>query len=162
MPLSLVIADSPSYHSGYILGVLLSDIMSFHKVSFLLHAAIETPAAINFLLFPNDQLSSPSPQAHPVIRQYAMLLLSTVIISFIIAFKPLDIVSGKIAGALAIYHCGPLIRATCKLASRKRLRERSLLGQPWLHLILHSICLVSLGSSCWSLYLSHYDTLPLP
>ena len=119
------------------------------SVPFILHIAIELPAAISFLFFPSATLSLPQPHAHAVIRQYSLLLLSTIIIAA--GFVPQDwrgdgpkIQERTVASALALYHLGPLIRA----AHRSWTGEgsgRHLLGQPWLHVLVHMLCCLSLG-----------------
>ena len=128
--------------------------MSFSAFSFLLHAIVETPACVNFLLFPDDQLPDSAPQAHAIIRQYAVLLFSSAIIAVTFACRATpDFASGNVAGALAIYHIGPFVRAWSRIDVRGTfdIRRHSLLKDPLLHFAVHSLCLGSLGLTCWNL-----------
>jgi hypothetical protein len=132
----------------------------FYAFAFSLHAIVEIPACLNFLLFPDDQLPRAAPQAHAIIRQYAVLLLSTVVISIAFTFRVLDATSGKVAGALAFYHIAPLVRALSRITSAapSDTQDLPLLKNPLLHFVLHSICLGSLGLTCWNLYM--YNCAP--
>ena len=126
-----------------------------HSFPFMLHIVVELPAATSFAFFPSATFSIPQPHAQAVIRQYALLLLSTVIIAAI--FVPQDrkgdgatMQERGVASALGLYHLGPLVRA----AHRSRRREgsgRHVLGQPWLHVLMHVLCCLSLGGrgSLW-------------
>lgn len=98
---------------------------------FLQHAIIELPASIQFLLIPSRQLGRPTPHAHPLIRQYAVLLFSSVVISLSFAFRshPPSLASsadannaltGQVALALGLYHIGPIIRSGAKLRDIRR------------------------------------------
>lgn len=114
---------------------------------FLLHALIEAPASLNFFLYPSGQLEIDAPQAHAVIRQYAVLLFSSILVSSIFAFRPFDELNGQVAGALAVYHPAPIVRATSRLMGRQR-------GwQPLLFVAVHGICLAGLVGCCWECYL---------
>lgn len=123
------------------------------SVPFILHIIIELPAAISFAFFPSATLSIPQPHAQAVIRQYALLLLSTTIIAALFVLQDRRGQGPKmpergVASALALYHLGPLIRA----AHRFRRREgtgRGLLGQPWLHVLVHALCFLALGGRGW-------------
>lgn len=126
--------------------------ISISSWPFIIHLLIEIPAALAFAVFPSATLSVPQPQAHAVIRQYALLLFSTNIIAAIFAFQgpkasPLcgqyQCVERKIAGALAFYHLGPLIRAICRFRHNGE-RRRALSRQPWLHVTAHVVCLIAL------------------
>jgi hypothetical protein len=135
--------------------------VSFHTFSFFLHAIVETPACLNFLFFPDDQLPVAAPQAHAIIRQYAVLLFCSVMIAVIFAYRAIpDITSRSVAGALALYHIGPLVRAWSRIdirapSDRQRL---PLLKDPFLHFVVHSVCLGSLGLTCWNLHM--YNCAP--
>lgn len=121
--------------------------MSLHRLPFLLHAIVEIPACLNFFLFPDDQLSIPTPHAHAIIRQYAVLLFSSVCISIILAFKDKDSTSGKIAGALAIYHIAPCVRAWSRSQARVPSESYVLMKDPSLHFYVHLVCFVSLATA---------------
>jgi len=124
-----------------------------YNLPFLLHAVVETPAALNFFLFPSDQLGARTPNAHAVIRQYACLLFATVIISLSFLQRPLDALSGKLAGALAIYHVAASARAGSRLQRQMRQGRQVVLSEACLHLIAHSLCVGSMLHCCWVFYL---------
>ena len=114
---------------------------SFPRIIFiLLHIVIETPAGLNFIFRPSYTLSSPSYDAHPVIRQYGFLLLVTNILLGLLVMdfchdnslvKGLEngfgmasssehsYVDGqtldRICGILFLYHIGPFWRALLSL-----------------------------------------------
>jgi hypothetical protein len=110
---------------------------------FWLHIIIEIPASLNFFFNPSEQLSSPAPQAHAIIKQYAVLLLVSSFIALILALRPIDRTSKNVAGALSLYHLSPLLRAAGRLMDRGA-SYGSGLGGPWIHLIVHGLCFVLL------------------
>ena len=121
---------------------------------FVLHILIELPAGVAFALFPSATLSTPQPHAHPLIRQYALLLLSTNFIAAVFVFRDretgpvshaLSGVERWVAGSLALYHIGPLIRAGCR-AWKGTWRKQHCLARPWIHIIAHLVCLAGLAS----------------
>ena len=119
------------------------------SLPFILHIVIELPAALSFAFSPSATLSKPQPYAQAVIRQYALLLLSTIIIAAV--FVPGDrkgdrpkIEERNVASALGLYHLGPMIRAAHRFRSGEG-TERYLLGQPWLHVLVHVLCCILLG-----------------
>jgi hypothetical protein len=113
------------------------------KFPFWIHVLIETPAALNFIRNPSEQLSSPAPQAHAIIQQYGSLLLVSGIIAFIFAIRSVDSTSRNVAGALSLYHFLPASRAFGRLQAGESSYGKGL-GGPWIHLIVHVVCLVSL------------------
>jgi len=114
------------------------------QAGLLLHLMVELPASINFLLRPSATLSVPQPQAHAVIRQYALLLMSTNLIVLALLMREMDQLSGKIAGALVLYHIGPIARALSRV---KNQASGSVLGGPKLHAFVHVLCVVTLVTS---------------
>lgn len=114
------------------------------QAGLLLHLIVEVPASMNFLLRPSATLSIPQPQAHAVIRQYALLLMSTNLIALALLMREMDQLSGKIAGALALYHIGPITRAFSRIQKRE---SGSVLGGPRLHAFVHVLCAVTLVTS---------------
>jgi hypothetical protein len=115
-----------------------------NTLPFWAHILTELPASINFFLHPSEQLSSPAPQAHAIITQYAVLLLISNIIALIFALRPVDATSRHVGGALSIYHAAPLVRATRRIISNDE-GYGSGLGGPVLHLVVHGVCLLALG-----------------
>lgn len=110
---------------------------------FSLHLLIEIPASINFFIHPSGQLDSPAPQAHTVIRQYAILLFVSNVIAAIFAFRNIDRTSKNVAGALALYHIGPVFRAGTFMMSRDKHKTRAF-GGAYLHFGVHLVCLAFL------------------
>ena len=124
-----------------------------HSFPFILHIVIELPAAISFAFFPSATLSIPQPHAQAVIRQYALLLFSTVVIAAVFVRQDRDgngptMQERSVASALGLYHLGPLIRAAHRSRRRKG-SGRHVLGQPWLHVLMHVLCCLSLGGRGW-------------
>lgn len=131
-----------------------ADRMSPINLPFLLHAIVEAPAFVNFLLFPSGQLGTTTLHAHPVVRQYALLILSSILIASVFISRVNDELSGQIGGSLALYHVGPSIRALSRLHRRAELSKPLFLSEASFHLFVHSICCGSLLQCCWSSYLS--------
>lgn len=118
---------------------------SLIQVAFTLHLIVEIPAAINFLFRPSSTLSLPQPHSHGVIRQYALLLFATnVIVALFLLRESYDELTARVAGALCLYHIGPIIRAA-KRVRRHRLPDA--LGGPHLHLSAHALCAACLLAS---------------
>ncbi|TVY87843.1 hypothetical protein LAWI1_G006763 [Lachnellula willkommii] len=82
---------------------------------FWLHLLIELPASLNFFLNPAEQLSAAAPQAHALVRQYALLLFASSLVALIFATRQVDRTSRNVAGALAVYHLAPLVRAVTRV-----------------------------------------------
>ena len=120
--------------------------MSTNFTIFLaLHLIIETAAAINFILRPSATLVAPQPHSHGVIRQYGLLLLSTnIIVASVLHRGVHDTLAKQVAGALALYHVGPLARAMARIGGGNCGRA---LGGAWLHAVVHAVCLFGLASS---------------
>ena len=119
------------------------------SIPFILHIIVELPAAVSFAFFPSATLLIPQPHAQGVVRQYALLLISTIIVAAV--FIPqtgkgdwAEMQERGVAGALALYHLGPLIRAAHRSWEGEG-SERPLLGQPWLHMFGHVLCCLSLA-----------------
>jgi len=118
------------------------------KISLWLHILIETPASLNFLLNPSQQLhlSTPAPAAEALIRQYALLLLSSNLIALTFAIRPVDRTSRRVAGALGFYHAGPITRAASRLLHGESFFGGGL-GGPATHLGVHVACFLALLGS---------------
>ena len=121
--------------------------LTWAPLPFILHVVIEMPASLSFALKPSSTLLAPQPHAHPVIRQYALLLMSTNIIAGMCALHDNGAQSSNqtsglvrwVAGALALYHLGPITRAM----GRHQRREGSdsvPWAQPWVHVLVHCLC----------------------
>ena len=128
------------------------------RVGCLLHILIETPAAINFFLFPSKQLSAYTPQAHAVIKQYALLLFSSILIAAIFAGRSDDQLGGQVAGALAVYHVGPIVRSASRLWQYMDPGDNTnwhlgSLAEPALYLVVHVVTGHLLARACWTAYL---------
>lgn len=115
---------------------------------FIAHIVVETPAALNFFVFPGGQIGTKNTQAEALIRQYSLLLLTSLLIALAFAHRESDQLSGQVAGAMAVYHVGPLVRAGMKV-----IRGGLSAWGPWLLVFAaHTFCLIRLVEEC----LKHY------
>lgn len=126
------------------------------QIGFWLHVLVETPACAMFCLYPSRQLKVYTPHAHAVIRQYALLLFTSVLIALKFAQRPPDELSGYVAASLSLYHIGPCLRALNEVverhSSRNQKQERTSLlhlAEPTLYAIFHALTGVVLGSTFW-------------
>lgn len=126
-----------------------NDMSSNINLCFLLHILVEIPALINFMVYPSKQLGIYTPHAHAVIRQYALLLLCSVLIAFIFLTRINDDLTGLVAGALAIYHIGPAVRSVGRLRVQARTGQRILISEAALYLVVHLGCGSSLAYCFW-------------
>lgn len=122
-----------------------SNMPLLQTLPFWIHIAIESPASINFFVNPSDQLTSPAAQAHAIIRQYGVLLFISNLIALIFALRNVDKTSRRVAGALAVYHLAPLVRAGGRVVGGDALFGKGL-GGPVVHLIVHGICFLGLAA----------------
>lgn len=130
--------------------------ITFDKIGFLLHVVVEIPAAVNFMVLPSKQLGSYTPNAHAVIRQYALLLLCSVSIAMIFLARPTDNLSRSVAGSLAIYHIGPILRSCGRLRTQASRSAQILRSEAFQYLICHILCGTSL-SLCY-LHINLWET----
>jgi hypothetical protein len=144
--------------------------LAFLRLAFLLHAAVETPAAATFLFAPQRQLSpallasSTGGDAEVVLllQNYGGLLASSVLLSLVMAVRgctsPLSSFSspsiqshlrGLIALALGSYHLFPSRRAYLRKTRSIGLQgpQSKTLGGPTVHLAVHIVCFVALTSA---------------
>lgn len=115
------------------------------KIPFALHAIVETAAALSFMITPEKQIPGCSEATRLVLRQYGGLLLSTNYICIFILCQPHFSDTGRlIAAALGTYHGWPSYRAYVRLTRKlpEDAASGSILGGPWLHLVLHILLLV--------------------
>jgi hypothetical protein len=119
---------------------------------FWLHTGIELPASLKFFLNPSNQLFGHPihgeiryPAAEAIIRQYAVLLFVSVLISLIFAFRVVDDTSRRVAAALFLYHVAPAVRAASRIWVGDQNWINKDLGGPWVHLVVHILCLAALG-----------------
>jgi hypothetical protein len=143
LPLSLPFPGSDSRDEMY-----YDSVLSCHW-GFLIHIAIEIPACLSFYLFPSRQLGTYTPYAHPVIRQYAVLLFATVLVAMVFLRHPIDETSGKVAGALAVYHIAPSLRSIERLTRQSRTRQLTFLSEAALYLLVHVLCCATLLHHAW-------------
>ena len=113
--------------------------LPYINISFLLHILIELPASLNFFFRPSATLTVDQPHAYGVIRQYALLLMTSNLIALTFLSRPADALSSKVAGAFALYHLGPLVRAGCRIWDGEGNGEGGL-GGPLMHLVVHAVC----------------------
>lgn len=139
---------------------------SLHKLPFWLHSLIELIPSIVFLINPASQFyackitsdlqsayrqchrstDTPTPGAEAMIRQYGVLLFVSVLISTIFAMRKFDITSRQVAAALTLYHLAPIVRATSRLWGGETGWLPEDMGGPWVHLVVHVIFVLALGS----------------
>ena len=105
----------------------------------------ELPGSLGFFFSPSATLQIPQPYAHALIRQYALLLATTIGIAAIFLFQPATRTSRYIAGSFAFYHLGPIARAMNRLWIGKQGDAGKGMANPWIHLIVHFICAVVLA-----------------
>lgn len=107
-----------------------------------MHCLVETAASVNFIFNP-EQLPSDTLQTSAISLYYVTLLSVSVAISSIFASCPIDRISGRVAGALSWYHLAVLYITILKLVyGDDEYGQR--LGGPWVHLIAHGACWLSL------------------
>lgn len=117
-----------------------------YNIAFMLHTAVEFPAALKFMFYPSKQLGVHTPQAHAIVRQYALLLMSTVLVSLLFARRPVDELSRAVGGAFAIYHIGPFLRSWYRLRKPSVTFQQKLWSEAFLYLVVHLICGLALLS----------------
>lgn len=133
------------------------------KLPFLLHATVETAAAISFILHPDSQLPRPvssSPAARLILQSLGGLLITTSLVCLVFLARPrFDDTSRLMAASLATWHVWPCRRAWLRLtteidkagggAGREKAGERDTnwrrtFGGPAVHLGVHVVLLASL------------------
>jgi hypothetical protein len=110
------------------------------KIPLMLHALIETFAAISFVTQPKKQLPGASEEARLILRSYGGLLLSLNGVCWAIVSKPgFDGTARLCTVFIASYHLWPIARAYMRIRSGLGIREQSrrVLGGPWVHLVVH-------------------------
>ena len=122
--------------------------LSANKLPLVFHLCTEIPASISFALHPSGTLPIVQPFAHPIIRQYALLLSSSNLIAGAFVFCSDDelhhtSIERIVTAALALYHLGPVMRALNRC--RNKISHEEWLAHPMLHLIVHMVCATSLG-----------------
>jgi hypothetical protein len=136
-------------------------------IPFALHSALELLAAAKFFLAPFADTPGLSADTETtahlglIIRQYALLLLSSSLVGLVFAFRPVSVsvsvskdrdsggrTTRLVAAALAVYHLGPVYRAYWRImnpaAAEAVVQEPSpssssswSWGGPYLHLLCH-------------------------
>ncbi|KIV89744.1 hypothetical protein PV10_07124 [Exophiala mesophila] len=120
------------------------------NLGFLLHIIFELPACIQFFMLPSRQLGIYTPHAHALMRQYAVLLFSSVLIAGIFVTRPPSEVSAQCAGALATYHVAPALRSIARLQRQIQSKQAVLISEAMLFLVVHSVCGVFLFDHIWT------------
>jgi hypothetical protein len=119
------------------------------NTGFLLHIIFECPACFNFFVYPSKQLGIHTPHAHAIVRQYAVLLLTSILVAWAFVQRPMDILSGRVAIALAVYHIAPAMRSMGRLRTRVGLGQPLIPSEAFLYLVVHVICFAALAESFW-------------
>lgn len=128
-------------------------VLAVASIPFALHIVVEVPAVLQFALYPSSTLQVPQPHAHAVVRQYALLLLSTIVIAviFVVASGDQIWIERGVAGSLSLYHLGPIIRAIDR-GQRGEGRGRRSLQRPWMHAVVHLTCWIALAGRGFDLW----------
>lgn len=131
---------------GQQIGPVPVEQMPHFNTPYSLHIFGEFGASYGFFVSPSSTLAQPQPYAHAVLRNYALLLTSTNLIAanFLFQERPSSL-SCRTAGALALYHLGPLMRAALKIRNGERMGTWKGMGGAWVHVIFHSVTLAALG-----------------
>ncbi|TDZ25166.1 hypothetical protein Cob_v001978 [Colletotrichum orbiculare MAFF 240422] len=118
--------------------------MLLAKLPFVIHALMETAAALSFIFKPESQLPNPSVAAQLVAKNLGGLLLSTNMMCLIFITRPFDQTSRLVAASLAFWHLWPCNRAYVRLTQPavdgKTDGQSKTLGGPAVHLGSH-LCL---------------------
>lgn len=119
--------------------------MDLKRLAFLVHAVVETAAALSFIFYPERQLPTCTPAGKLILRQYGGLLLASSMVCLIIVADPdLSVTTTRwMAVALGSYHVWPCHRALIRIRTEalSGAKEESVLGVPLMHLMVHAICL---------------------
>ena len=123
----------------------MSHFPGFAQLPWIFHIFVELPATIAFAIYPSATLTVLQPHAHIIIRQYALLLLSSNVIAalFVVRDGDQDFIERGVAGALSLYHLGPAGRAIHR-GSRNGVQYRLTWEHPWLHAMAHLTCWIAL------------------
>ncbi|KAI0469134.1 hypothetical protein F4859DRAFT_488683 [Xylaria cf. heliscus] len=113
------------------------------KLAFAAHAAVETAAGISFIARPEGHLPGCTPAAKLLLRQYGGLLLASSMVCLIIIADPgINAATTRLlAAALGSYHAWPCHRALTRIRNEARVKEESVFGGPFTHLLVHAVCL---------------------
>ncbi len=116
------------------------------KLPFLIHTAIEVPAAVSFLFSPTKQLPGATDEAKLILKSYGGLLLtSNYIAMYLYKRTVFDEVTRQIAVYLGMYHLWPAYRAISRIRQGYGSNgEQAVLGGPVVHLIVHIFCFICL------------------
>jgi hypothetical protein len=111
---------------------------------FLVHALIETPAALTFILKPSTQLQPLPPAAALIVQSFGGSILATNLIALVLIRRPFDDVARHVALAFAFWHIWPCYRAYMRINGYTKEEESSTtktLGGPVVHLGVHIVLL---------------------
>lgn len=114
--------------------------MNWAKLPLLLHAAIETAAAISFIARPETQLPGASDDARLILRNYGGLLLSSNFLCVLFyARQGFDSATALVALTVGTYHIWPVVRAVSRIRNGIGTsgEQGRALGGPALHLVVH-------------------------
>ena len=123
------------------------------KLPFVLHAVVETIAAVTFIFRPETQLPNPSLDARLVLQSFGGLLLSTSLVAAAVASQPVSDQTTRLVGAsLAFWHLWPCYRAVVRISqgSGEEGPEVKTLGGPPVHLGVHLVLLFMFTGSALS------------
>ncbi|KAG8671235.1 hypothetical protein FPOAC2_04564 [Fusarium poae] len=110
---------------------------------FLVHALIETPAALTFILKPSTQLQPLPPAAALIVQSFGGCILATNLIALVFLRRPFDDVAQHVALAFAFWHIWPCYRAYMRMSgyTEEGATTTKTLGGPVVHLGVHVVLL---------------------
>ncbi|KAI1160670.1 hypothetical protein F5B18DRAFT_631719 [Nemania serpens] len=115
------------------------------RLAFLVHAVVETAAGLSFIIHPEGQLPACTSAGKLILRQYGGLLLASSMVCVVtIADPDISVTTTRLmAVALGSYHVWPCHRALFRMRTEapSTAKDRSVLGGPLLHFMVHAICL---------------------
>ncbi|KAI1864466.1 uncharacterized protein JN550_009023 [Neoarthrinium moseri] len=112
------------------------------KSPFVLHAVIETFAALSFIFGPEKQIPGCSPATKLVLKQYGGLLLSSNLVCLVVLLQDrFGSTERMLAAALGFYHLWPIHRALVRIVQRAPgdAPGNQTLGGPLVHLGVHVV-----------------------
>ncbi|RGP77511.1 hypothetical protein FLONG3_4430 [Fusarium longipes] len=125
--------------------------VSSATIPFLVHALIETPAALTFILKPSTQLQPLPPSAALIVQSFGGSILATNLIALAFIRRPFDDVARHVALAFAFWHIWPCYRAYMRMSGYTEKEEASVtktFGGPKAHLGVH-VVLVTMFLATW-------------
>ena len=115
-----------------------------HRIPFILHIIVETPAALTFIFRPEAHLQPPISADTALICQLlggAILTLNLICLAIVKNAVDFDEMLRLVALSLGFWHLWPIYRATTRLmgAGKGDEGQGKIFGGPLVHLTVHTI-----------------------